>query len=263
MTPATEIATPKELARTYHSHAYEDPWGIVEDYQRVLEFTGKHPNAKPGYVAKKLELPRGRIRPWIDDGAIPHPVRAIQTAETRGWLPLTERTDTFEPINHLVAWLCSRGSIKADTFSPYFMIRSDNDETRLTSTLETLDLKYDVFRTDDIRTTEITLGDDGAVLGRILVLLGGPADGAPFDAVPSYLNNVSESARRDFARTYLENRGEFWEFTGQWIIEHQNRSDRYRRSLGSFFADLGAGVRVNEDTINIDTDFVSELQVRE
>ncbi|QCC57290.1 hypothetical protein [Natrinema thermotolerans] len=256
------LVTPPMLARTYSGRAYEDPWDLAEDYQRVLEYTGRNPNASAGRVAAALDLPRSRVRPWLDDGAIPHPVRGIQTAESRGWLPLTESSEAFGPINRLVAWVCSRGTIKPETYGPYVRIDSDDDRERFESLVGQLGLETQEHRTDDThRSTELTIRDDGAVLGRLLTCLDAPTDDDTRAVAPQYLTAVSETAQREFARVYLANRAVYWEFTDRWLIDHQNRSDRYRRSLATLFQTLGAEAEVHEDGISVDTHFAAELGI--
>ena len=256
------LVSPERLARTYSGRAYEDPWDIVDDYQRVLEYTGRNPNASASRVASALSLPRGRVRPWIDEGAIPHPVRGIQTAESHDWVPLTEDDDAFDPINKLVAWVCSRGTVKPDTYSPYVRIESDADRKRFDAVLADLGLESTELRTDDThRSTELTIRDDGAVLGRLLTCLDAPTDDDTRDIAPHYLIDVSTAAQREFARVYLENRAVYWNFNNRWLIEHQNRSDRYRRSLATFFQTLGAEADVHEDAVSVDNYFVSELGI--
>lgn len=255
------LVTPPMLARTYSGRAYEDPWELVADYQRVLEYRGQNPSASASQVAAALSLPRGRVRPWLD-GAIPHPVRGIQTAETRGWLPLTESATAFEPINKLVAWICSRGTVKPDTYSPFVRIKSDADRDRFEAVLRDLELEAQDHRTDDVnRSTELTVRDDGAVLGRLLTCLDAPTDDETREIAPQYLSAVSEDAQCAFARVYIRNRATYWEFNDRWLITHQNRSARYRRSLATFFQTLGADADVHEDAISIDDAFVLELGI--
>jgi hypothetical protein len=78
------------LARTYGGD--RDGWERVTEYQRVLEYTGKHPDKGSSAVASAVGLPRGRIRPWIDDGARPDPVFPLvvpcQPQPTRGAWPM-------------------------------------------------------------------------------------------------------------------------------------------------------------------------------
>ncbi|THE63397.1 hypothetical protein D8Y22_18435 [Salinadaptatus halalkaliphilus] len=259
--PAT-LVSPIDLARTYQGEAYDDPWTAVEDYQRVLEYTGRNPNASAGKVAASLDLPRGRVRPWIDDDAIPHPVRGIQTAEGHGWIPLTEASDAFGPLNRLVAWTLTRGTIKADTYGPYYRVDGDDDRDRLEHLLDSLGVESMEHRTDDAhRSTERAIRDDGAVLGRLLTCLEAPTDDEQPTSVPTYLGTVSVERRRAFARTYLELRSEYWGFTDRWVIEHQNRTDAYRKSLAHFFSWLGADTEIHEDSISIDKEFVAGLGI--
>ena len=90
MTAETPLITPKDLARTYRSRSYADPWELVEDYWRVLESAARRPELGSQALASRLDLPRSRIRPWIRKPnadrkpARPDPVRAIQVAEGHG-----------------------------------------------------------------------------------------------------------------------------------------------------------------------------------
>ncbi|WP_247005170.1 hypothetical protein [Halosolutus gelatinilyticus] len=259
MSDSPLLVAPPDLARTYSGRAYSDPWDAVEDYQRVLEYSGRRPNAGGQAIASALSLPRGRVRPWLD-GSIPRPVQGIQTAESHGWLPLSEDNEHFETINRLVAWVCSLGTIKPNLFTPYFRYRSDADRDRLEALLETLGLEPQPFRTDSgPRSAEISISEDGAVFGRLLVCLEAPTDDETIDIAPQYLNDVSKAAQSDFARVYVQNRAEHWEWNDRYVIEHANRSDRYRRSLATFFATLGADADVHEDAISIDRWFVEQL----
>lgn len=83
----------RALADTYRGGYAPDPWERVTEYQRVLEYTAEHPNKGSSAVASALELPRGRIRPWMD-GARPDPVCAIQTAEEHGSAGSTSRSES-------------------------------------------------------------------------------------------------------------------------------------------------------------------------
>jgi len=103
----------RALTETYTGGYAPDPWERVTEYQRVLEYTAKHPNKGSTAVATALELPRGRIRPWMD-GARPDPVRAIQTAEAHGWLDLDHGAAPFTGLNTLVARIFSAGAIARD-----------------------------------------------------------------------------------------------------------------------------------------------------
>ena len=79
------LATPPELARTYDLPSYIDPWDLIRDYQRVIEYTGANPNKGSTAVANALNHLRLCIRPWLD-GSVPDAVRGIQFAERKDWL---------------------------------------------------------------------------------------------------------------------------------------------------------------------------------
>lgn len=245
------LTTPQQLARTYNAQAYADPWEVVEDYQRYLEYAGRRPNAGSQRIASTLELPRSRVRPWTN-GSIPHPVRGIQVAETNGWLPLEESSDVFDPINHLTAWMCAEGTIKATTPVPYIRVTDDADRDRLEDHFAAVGLETELGHRENTRTTEIRPREDGAVFGRLLLTLGLVTDDEHLETVPPYLERVSADARRDFARTYLRARGDYWEFADRWVIEHQNRPSRYLRSLAELFESVGVDVEVHDESLSID-----------
>lgn len=247
---AAPLTTPQQLARTYSAQAYADSWEIVEDYQRFLEYTGRRPNAGSQRIASALELPRGRVRPW-KNGSIPHPVRGIQVAETNDWLPLEESSDVFEPINRLAAWMCAAGTIKATTPVPYVRV-NDADRDRLEDLFTAVGLETETTHVENTRSTEIRPREDGAVFGRLLLTLGLVTDDDHLETVPPYLERVSADARRNFAQTYLYARGDYWEFTDQWVIEHQNRPSRYLRSLADLFESVGVDVEVHDESLSID-----------
>jgi hypothetical protein len=115
----------KKLARTYNDA--HDGWERVQEYQRVLEYTAENPNKGSSAVAKALDLPRGRIRSWVDGGSRPDPVRGIQAAEGNGWLNLGWNDRQLAALNVLVAWIFSGGSITTETYGPRFVI---NEQTR-------------------------------------------------------------------------------------------------------------------------------------
>lgn len=189
----TVLVTPPDLARTYNSQSYEDTWQAVEDYQQVLEYTGRHPNKGSSAVASALNLPRGRVHPWMN-GSRPDPVRAIQIAEEHGWLPLATDDDVFDPFNRLVAWIFSRGSITEAEYSPMFSCHQDHEIKRLKDLLDTLAIEHTIYRSDSTdRATEARISKHRTIIGRLLVLLGaplGPRTAEP--TLPEYLTPPSD-----------------------------------------------------------------------
>ncbi len=87
----------RALARTYDGGAYEDGWAAVLDYQAVMRYASEHPTKGSYAVSSALEIPRSRIRPWIDGDSRPDAVRALEAAEKYGWLeaPTVIRSSSF------------------------------------------------------------------------------------------------------------------------------------------------------------------------
>lgn len=74
--------SPDAVARTYSHPSYDDPWNAVEDHRRVIAYVAEHPTRGSQAIATALDLPRGRIRPWLEDGAMPDGRRTITVAGT-------------------------------------------------------------------------------------------------------------------------------------------------------------------------------------
>lgn len=69
------------LARSYGGD--RDGWERVVEYQRVMAWQGEHPQKGSQAAATALNLPRGRVRPWLDD-TMPDAMRVINIAQSRG-----------------------------------------------------------------------------------------------------------------------------------------------------------------------------------
>ena len=116
------LVTERELASTFDGGYYVDAWAAVEEYRRVMSYASRHPNRGSQAIASRLEIPRSRIRPWLD-GGVPDPVRAIDTAREHGWLTLAPTDEAFAPLNVPVANVFAGGSI-ADRYRPMFALAS-------------------------------------------------------------------------------------------------------------------------------------------
>jgi len=210
MTDDLGSAITKRLARTYQTPSYADPWDAVEDYQRTLEYAADHPNKGSQALSTALELPRGRIRTWVDDGGRPDVVRGVQIAEGNGWLTGDYDAQEFRALNQLVAWVFSGGAIN-ENYVPSFAV-DDAERTDVTMHLGVLGLDYRVDRADDAgRATEIVPTCNASVLGRTLVAMGAPA-GVKNEyadvSLPPYLDDAPARIRSDFVDVYLQNRGQ-------------------------------------------------------
>jgi hypothetical protein len=263
MVDSTASAITKRLARTYETPSYADPWDAVEDYQRVIEYAADHPNRGSQAIATALELPRSRIRPWLDGGR-PDVVRGIQTAEDRGWLVEDYGAQEFRALNHLVAWVFSGGSIN-DKFVPSFAI-DDADATPVTMHLGALGLDWRVNRADDpVRATEIVPTCDASVLGRTLVALGAPSgvkNECADVSLPEYLDAAPRWIREDFVNVYLSNRGQQRPNKATMTLREE-RSTRYLRDLAALFeAVAGESVTVSEQNVILSADATRALYGR-
>lgn len=242
-TPAARGRITKAFARTYATPSYEDPWKAVEDYYRVLEYSAAHPNEGSSAVSTAVELPRGRIRPWMDDGSRPDPVRGIETLEARGWLDLDWDEPPFTTLNALVAWIFSGGSIDAQSFVPTFAIESGPVDFVLEEAFTQLDVEFSVVRrNDEKRATEYRPSTDASVLGRLLYVLGAPLGEKTADSdlsLPSYLDGAPRSVRLDFARVYVRNRGvERPDRPNRPVTFREERSKEYLREFRDFLVDV-------------------------
>ncbi|ELY89090.1 hypothetical protein C483_14105 [Natrialba hulunbeirensis JCM 10989] len=108
----------RDLARTYDGGAYADPWSGVLDYRAVMRYASQHPDKGSYVISNAQEIPRGRVRGWVDDSGMPDTARGIETARELGWLDATYRDDAFLALNTLVANVFSGGSIATETSAP-------------------------------------------------------------------------------------------------------------------------------------------------
>ncbi|AFZ73673.1 hypothetical protein [Natronobacterium gregoryi] len=233
------LASERALARTYHSRSYTDAYEAVEDYRRVTQYASDHPRKGSGAVSTALELPRSRIRPWLDDSK-PNPVRAIETARNYGWLECTYDSPAFDPLNTLVASVFSGGSITADHYQPSFPL--DDQDNRVVDALELTDVEYEIIEDRDGRADEVRPTDDGTVLGRVLTVLGaptGPKAAQPL-SLPSYLEDAPADVRKQFVDVYLEHRAVEYRGKDTLCIQEQ-RNREYLAGLAALLDDVADG----------------------
>ena len=260
------LVTAAELARTYDPPSYPDPWELVEDYRRVLEFASHHPTMGSSAIAARVDLPRSRIRPWVDgdDPAKPDCVHAVDLAVDREWLPLTYATSCFQSFNCLVAWIYSGGSIAHDWYRPSFTITPSQGPDQVTTALDDLGVACETIRADDQRrATEVRPTENSSIVGRLLVLLGAPVgqknDQSALE-LPAYLSRAPEDVRRQFAQTYIRNRAGERYCPGDTIRFREERSNAYLGTLAKFFEDtLGGPVTVSDRNVQLSPEASQEL----
>lgn len=254
----TALTTAKALARTYEGPA--NPWERVQEYERVLEYKSHHPNKGSSAVASALDLPRGRIRPWLDGGA-PDVVRGVRTAEEHGWLDLDARKPAFRGLNVFVAWIYSSGSITR-RYVPRFIVTSPDDRGCLQQAADCADIDLRAAREGEpSRADELVPAADASVLGRVLSTLGAPVgEKVTLRQLPAYLDDTPDRIRREFARIYLQNRATPRPDKELWQIKEE-RPDRYIESLARFFRDtMDTRVEYGANLIRIWDDAIAESE---
>lgn len=251
----TDLA--KALARTYDHPSVADPWEIVQQYRAAMRFG---PDTGAGPVARKLEVPRGRVRPWLD-GGMPDAVRGIQVAHGHGWLP-DEGGDIPTALRQVATWNLAAGSIDAQTYRPYFVLSTPDLENRLRDLLQTLDVDLRTERRDVGRSVEGTPDQDASVLGRVLAVLGVPTgkDITGLRSVPAVLTDAPNDAQRACAATYLRCRGQAWDWEDQWVITHRGAPTAYLTALADWFTKVtGTKCTATDDSVQLPGAAVDDL----
>lgn len=169
--------TSEELVRTYSPASGIDPWELVQQYHRVLDYKAGHPQLGSSAISSRLDLPRGRVRSRIegDSPSVPDCLRGLQTAEKKGWINMNPETDTFRGFNILMASVFSGGTISNDLWEPRFAVDDAEAVDRVATALRWVDVEYEVIRsTEQSRATEIRPKSRATLVGRILYCLGAP-----------------------------------------------------------------------------------------
>lgn len=252
------------LARTYWS-SYDDPYEAVLDYRRVQSYQQLHPDAGNYQVANTLELPRGRVRGWME-GAKPDTVTAVERAAELGWFDI-DPTDPAAPFlgafTRLLAGIYAGGSIRSSGWTPHWT--ADGPIEDIKRSLQTLGIEFRrIHIHDSQRATEIVPRSDGSLLGRALHVLGGPISDkneSSVDPLPTYLFHLPTPIRQSFVRVYLNFRQSGEQRT---IKVQENRSHSYYQSLSDLINSVvtdSESVSVGKRGIHISMDVRAELSL--
>mgnify|MGYP000321381374 CR=1 FL=1 len=203
--PTDTAAAKRALVRTYNPPAYADPWDCVEDFESVQREAAKHPNKGSAALASVVELPRGRIRPWLD-GARPDCYRGLQTALSNGWL--LEQWDRLgRALNCLAAWLLSSGSIDSHSVVTW-IADTEAEREALEHYADAAGIGLVRTREDDDRPAEYRPDANASVLGRVLSTWTGlQGDKDRTVRFPRYVRFAPDEVARDFCRVYVAQRG--------------------------------------------------------
>jgi len=256
---ADTVPDPRSLARTYDLRGRDDPWDAVKEYQRVMRAAADHPDKKSHALSKVVNLPRSRIRAWVEDGGMPGPVRAIQTAETRGLLVRNLDTTAGAAFAGLVAWVFSGGSIRTDYYDPYFALngtRPEQSQTDLQALAAVFDLDLRVNDREDGRATELVPTEDSSVLGRCLATAGAPV-GNKTDTplqIPPWIEGGPTRVQRAFAYVYITNRGAYGGQAGVLQIQESSRPKGFHRDLATLLETVAAAGTVTASADHVRAD---------
>lgn len=238
------------LANTYVTLGDRSGWDRCQEYQHVIEYCGDHPNAGSQAVATALEIPRGRLRPWLN-GAKPDPIHALDTAETNDWLDTQPGDRTFEALAVLTAWLFAGGSLDTQTFVPLFAVDDDDPQEVAEVALRAVGVDVQSQRAESAkRATELRPTQSASHLGRFLSAImeapiGVKNEQAPV-SLPSWLETVGASTRLRWTRTYATVRGTADSTKQGYNYRLQEtRSQSYLSSLGAVFQSLAPPETVN------------------
>jgi len=233
------FVTESNLARTFDGGAYDDATQALEQYRKATRYASKH-DVGSGATASALDLPRSRLRTWIDDDGAPDAVNCIERARANSWLEVTYDDSTFPGLNALVANVFSGGSITTGTYSPSFALNHRGEDSHVFDALDVAGVEYETIRDkEQSRATEARPTSDGTVLGRVLATLGAPI-GPKTDArleLPDYLEGAPDEVKRLFVVCYLENRAS--EFDNKATLQvHEDRNRSYHEQLADLIRDV-------------------------
>ena len=240
-TPAADaIVDPKALARTYNSPTHDDAWQAVEEYQHVMNVAAEHPNKGSGALSSLVDLPRSRIRGWVDSDGMPDPARAVQVADEHGWLLRDPETPAGRAFAGCIAWILSGGAISDQTYAPYFTInRQHPDSSRrdLHALAASLDLTLRENEREANRATELVVSEHGSVFGRCLAVAGAPVGRKVSTSVtiPQWIRDGDQRIREVFSYVYLNNRAVSAGDGDVLQLQETNRPDRYYQQLAVLF----------------------------
>jgi hypothetical protein len=229
----------QRFARTYDHPSYDDPYNAIRDYERAKRKAAANPNKGSSALSSILELPRGRIRSWVDGDGMPDCYRGLQTAQSNGWITDSWNEETARGLNCLAAWIVSSGGIN-DNFVPAFVAGFSDEYETLSDYAHSAGIRLQRTReSDEDRPPEWIPRSDASVLGRVLYTWIGIKGNKSRDRVefPAYLREAPEFIVQDFLRVYVQQRGVYRDDRGGSIQLSANRTDSFRRSLKSRLQD--------------------------
>jgi hypothetical protein len=246
------LVSPKNLAETYSF--YPNPWNVIQEYYDVLDY---HARTEAGRekIATVFEIPEGRVRGWIDreNTTKPDSLRGIELAESNGWIPLTEDSESFPAINRFVGELYARGHI-SDNYIPILVVPEDDNPDRARELYQAVGLEVtEAHEETPHHSLEIRPRNGGSVFGRILACLGIPCSGEPPTRLPSYLDEANERTRAAFLNQLLTSRGIEWTWADQYAIPMPHRPTQFHKSVARLSKEFGPA-EAREESVLLDSE---------
>ncbi|WP_141212700.1 hypothetical protein [Halorubrum sp. Ea8] len=194
------------LARTYNHPSYEDPYEAVRDYNRVVEATANNPNKGSTALSTIVELPRGRIRAWVDEDGMPDAARGVMLAQRHGWVD--PDGDMSVALAALAGHLLGGGSIAAKNYVPSVAAGRRVSLDELEEVFRDVGVhptrRHEEFES---RATEVLPATHGSVLGRTLAAWGCPVGGrATVETLPTIVDHAGEAGQAGFLDAYVRHR---------------------------------------------------------
>jgi len=242
-----------ELISTYSPIGELSAEELVQQYRQVIEYCADHPNAKSTAVSSALNLPRSRIRAWVDHNGAPDAARAVDEAHWLGWLGAldTERQVHFAT---LIAGVFSGGSIATELYAPSWTVDNQSVTDALETALQGIGCSVKCRHEPvDHRPAEILPERHGSLLGRVLVCMGAPLGQKATDddlRVPPRLFDAPEEVRVAFCEVYLRNRLSPTDGRASGPIM-EDRPAMYREQLAELFQSVGIDARSAERTVTV------------
>ena len=200
--------TEQRLARTYNHPSYEDPYDAVSDYRRVQRAAANHPDKGSAALSTIVELPRSRIRGWVDEetDSMPDAARAISVAQNKSWLDPTG--DTAVALASLVGHLLGGGSITKRNYVPSISEGRRVSTSEITRAFRQVGVQSELRHEDsDNRATEVVPTEYGSILGRTLTAWGCPVGGrSEIQSLPELIDVVDDSGLEAFLKAYTLHR---------------------------------------------------------
>lgn len=230
--PTDTDAAKKALVRTYRSPSYADPWDAVLDYERVQTAAAKHPAKKSSALSRVVNLPRQRIRAWVDGDGTPDCYRSLQTALDRGWIIDSWTSERARGLNELAAWTAASGSID-EAWRVSFVADPQHVE-RLEAAASRAGIRLRSTRDDPHRPPEWTPRENVCVLGRVLHTWTGFRGDKSRETTrfPRYPFFSPREVAREFCATYVRLRGtERADQPHPYVQVQEARTASYRESF--------------------------------